>query len=58
VRRHNAKFGPYVEERRHQLDAMLKNPGKKSKLQNTVFRVDYSFDQMMETVKSMYDFKG
>ncbi len=58
VRRHKAKPGPYVQECRHQLDAMLKNPGKRSKLQDTVFRSDFGFDRMIETVKSMYDFKG
>lgn len=58
VRRHNAKFGPYVEECNHQLDAMLRNPGKRSRLQNTVFNPDFSFDRMVETVTSMYAFKG
>lgn len=58
VLRHNAKFGPYVEECRHQLDAMLRNPGKRSKLQDTAFHPDFSFDRMVETVKSMYAFKG
>lgn len=58
VQRHKAKKAAYIEECRRQLDAMLRNDGKRSSLEETVFRKEFSFDQMVREVKSMYDFKG
>jgi predicted nucleotidyltransferase component of viral defense system len=58
VERHRAKVAARVEECRRQLDAMLRNDGKRSSLQDTVFRKDFNFDEMVRKVKSTYDFKG
>jgi predicted nucleotidyltransferase component of viral defense system len=58
VERHRAKVAARVEECRRQLDAMLRNDGKRSSLQDTVFRRDFNFDEMVRKVKSTYDFKG
>ncbi len=37
---------------------MLRSDGKKSSLQDTVFRKGFSFDQVVTEVKSMYNFEG
>lgn len=58
VGRRKAKATLYIEQCRRQLDAMLQNRGKRSSLEDTVFRKEFSFDEMVETVKSAYDFKG
>ncbi len=58
VERHKAKSTTYVEGCRRQLDAMLRNDGKRSSLEETVFRKEFSFDEMVREVRSMYDFKG
>lgn len=58
VGRHKAKKADYIAECRHQLDAMLRNDGKKSDLQETVFREKFYFDEMVSRVKTLYDFKA
>jgi predicted nucleotidyltransferase component of viral defense system len=58
VERQKAKMAARVEECRRQLDAMLRNDGKRSSLEETVFRKDFDFDEMVRRVKSAYDFKG
>jgi len=56
--RHKSKPSDYIKGCRHQLDAMLKNDGKRANLENTIFRKDlFSFDTMIEEVKSLYSFK-
>lgn len=55
--RRNVKSSAHIKECRHQLDAMLKNAGKRSDLENTVFRKNsFSFAEMAQEVKSLYDF--
>ncbi len=39
-----------------QLDAMLKNTGKRTSLEETAFGGDFSFDTMVDSVKSFYNF--
>jgi predicted nucleotidyltransferase component of viral defense system len=55
--RHKVKSSEYIKECHHQLDAMLRNAGKRSDLENTVFRKDsFDFDEMIMEVKSLYTF--
>jgi len=55
--RHKVKSSEYIKECRHQLDAMLKNDGKRADLENTVFRKNsFDFDEMVGEVKSLYTF--
>ncbi|MBI5133400.1 MAG: nucleotidyl transferase AbiEii/AbiGii toxin family protein [Thaumarchaeota archaeon] len=59
VERRKSKPSVYIEECRHQLDAMLKNSGKRTDLENTVFRRgSFDFDAMVQEVKSLYDFRS
>jgi len=56
-KRHKSKTSDYAEECRRQLDAMLRNDGKRASLENTVFRTDlFDFDAMVGEVKTLYDF--
>lgn len=56
--RHKVKNSEHIKECHHQLDAMLKNAGKRADLENTVFRKDsFDFDTMVKEVKSLYSFK-
>ncbi|MGH9878760.1 MAG: hypothetical protein ACRD5H_14095 [Nitrososphaerales archaeon] len=55
--RHKVRNSKHIKECHHQLDAMLKNAGKRADLENTVFREDsFDFDAMIRKVKSMYSF--
>ncbi len=58
VARHKKKTRAYVEECKNQLDAMLRNSGKRSNLEETVFQKGFNFDRMVEEVRSMYDFRA
>ncbi len=57
VERRKAKKADYINECRRHLDVMLRNVGKRSSLQDTVFQEEFSFDKMVSEVKSLYDFK-
>ena len=46
----------YVEECRRQLDTMLKNDKKRTRLEQISFVGDVDFDTMIEKVKSFYNF--
>jgi len=55
--RHKVKSSNYIKECHHQLNAMLKNKGKRADLENTVFRKEsFDFDEMVREVKSLYTF--
>ncbi len=55
--RHKVKTSDHIRECHHQLDAMLKNAGKRASLENTIFRKEsFDFDMMVREVKSMYSF--
>ncbi len=57
--RRKTKTSAYINECRHQLDAIARNASKRRSLQDTVFRIEtLDFDAMIEQVKSLYDFKG
>jgi predicted nucleotidyltransferase component of viral defense system len=56
--RHKVKRSAHIKECHHQLDAMLKNDGKRENLENTVFRKDsFDYNEMVKEVKLMYTFK-
>lgn len=55
--RHGVKASAHIRECHHQLDAMLRNAGKKTDLENTAFGKDsFDFGMMVREVKSLYDF--
>lgn len=57
AKRHKVNSSDYIKECLHQLDAMLKNDGKRESLESTVFRKDsFDFDEMVRKVKSLYAF--
>jgi len=56
-KRHKSKPSDHADGCRRQLDAMLRNDGKRADLENTVFRSDlFDFDAMAVEVKPLYDF--
>ncbi|MFY9301594.1 MAG: nucleotidyl transferase AbiEii/AbiGii toxin family protein [Candidatus Nitrosotenuis sp.] len=55
--RHKVKSSAHIKECHHQLDAMLKNNGKRANLEDTVFKKDsFDYDEMVKEVKSLYAF--
>lgn len=55
--RHKVKSSAHIKECQHQLDAMLKNDGKRSNLEDTVFRKNsFDYDEMIKEVKTLYTF--
>jgi predicted nucleotidyltransferase component of viral defense system len=55
--RHKVKPSIHIKECHHQLDAMLRNAGKKASLEDTVFRKgSFDFDVMVQEIKSLYSF--
>lgn len=55
--RHKVKSSAHIRECQHQLDAMLRNDGKRSSLEDTVFRRNsFDYDEMIKKVKMLYAF--
>lgn len=58
VKQSRKKPSDYVQECRRMLDTIKKHAGKRKRLADTVFHSDdFDFDDMIDTVKSYYDFK-
>lgn len=58
VKKAGKKPKEYITECRRMLDTIKKHDGKRKGLYNTLFKSDdFDFDQMIDTVKSFYDFR-
>lgn len=54
--KHNSEPRDYAAGCKRQLDAMLRNSRKRASLKETVFARSFSFDDMVRTVRSFYEF--